>query len=234
MANNSSQATLSPSLPAALFHEEELQSLAIACGLSAEMYGDDVYLFAEECFSEVGEDENGRPVDCLVLMQEKLRRLDPAAYPPISLHGASSCSKMRPDEFGGFAHFITRDEIRSGSTWEWLREQTDSGGDLAEAARACHTAVALATDGRLPRAVTDDPAAEGRPYSVLLLYPDYADDGGSESYYAFVTASDPIEAVALAQQLAVAAQEGIEIEPDDFSPLLVIEGHHYGEPLFNK
>ena len=72
------------------------------------------------------------------------------------------------------------------------------------------------------------------PYSVLLLYPDYANDSGYETYYALVEAADPDEAVAAAQREAVAAQEGIEIEPDDFIPLLVTPGHHDSEPLFNK
>jgi hypothetical protein len=82
----------------------------------------------------------------------------------------------------------------------------------------------------------EPPATAGwsKPYSVLLLYPDYANDNGTETYYAFVEASDPIEAVAAAQRQAVAAQDGVDIEPDDFAPLLVTQGHHYGEPLFNK
>ena len=83
----------------------------------------------------------------------------------------------------------------------------------------------------------DSPAASDtvqNPYSVLLLYPDYADDTGHETYYALVEAADPDEAVALAQRQAVAAQDGIEIEPDDFHPLLVTPGHHHSEPLFNK
>ena len=75
---------------------------------------------------------------------------------------------------------------------------------------------------------------EQNPYSVLLLYPDYANDSGYETYYALVEAADPDEAVAAAQREAAAAQEGIEIEPDDFHPLLVTPGHHDSEPLFNK
>ena len=71
-------------------------------------------------------------------------------------------------------------------------------------------------------------------FSVLLLYPDYADGTGYETYYAFVEASDAIEAVAVAQRKASAAQDGMDIEPDDFLPLLVTPGHHYGEALFNK
>lgn len=81
----------------------------------------------------------------------------------------------------------------------------------------------------------EPPAARGnKPYSVLLLYPDYANDSGTETYYAFVEASDPIEAVAHATRQAVAAQEGVVFPPDDFTPLLVTPGHHSSEALFNK
>ncbi len=124
MANNYYQATVSPELPATLFHEEELRSLEIACGLACDRDGDNLYFFAEESFGEEGEDEDDQRVDCLILMQEKLRQLDSVAYPHIIIHGAASCSKMQPDEFGGFAHIITRDAVRSISTWQWLHEQT--------------------------------------------------------------------------------------------------------------
>lgn len=100
-------------------------------------------------------------------------------------------------------------------------------GDLAEAARACSDAIADATAAHPPR-------SGPRCYSVLLLYPDYANDSGTETYYAFVSAADPIEAVSIAQQQASAAQEGVTIDPDDFAPLLVTQGHHDSQPLFNK
>lgn len=107
-------------------------------------------------------------------------------------------------------------------------------GDLAEAARACDAAVALATIGFALSDNADDHPVTVRPYSVLLLYPDYVNDSGSETFYAFVTAADPITAVAEAQRRAAVAQTGIDIVPDDFAQLLVTEGHHYSEPLFNK
>jgi hypothetical protein len=72
-----------------------------------------------------------------------------------------------------------------------------------------------------------------KPYSVLLLYPDYLDDTGYETFYAFVEAVGPIEAVHLARRKAVAAQTIDIDDPTDFHPLLVIEGHHYGQPVFN-
>jgi len=208
MANNYSQATVSPELPARLFTEDELLSLQIACGLSTERYEQNLYFFAEENFCERGEGDDGFGVDCPALMQEKLRQLDPASYPHITIHGAATCSKMRPEEFGGFAYFITRSDIRYISTWQWLHEQAH------------------------PNAAP--PPAEAKPYSVLLLYPDYANDSGTETFYAFVQAADAIAAVAQAQRQAVAAQEGIEAEPEDFAALLVTQGHHASEPLFNS
>ncbi len=92
---------------------------------------------------------------------------------------------------------------------------------------------------KLPRsqweAVPTDGSDSGKkPYSVLLLYPDYANDSGTETYYAFVEALDPIEAVAVAQREAVTAQDGLDVDSEDFAPLLVTPGHNYSEPLFNK
>ncbi len=78
----------------------------------------------------------------------------------------------------------------------------------------------------------DDPAK--KPYSVLLLYPADVNDGGVETYYAFVEAPDPIAAVALARRQAVTANECLEFEPEEFASLLVTEGHHADQPLFNK
>jgi hypothetical protein len=104
-------------------------------------------------------------------------------------------------------------------------------GDLAEAARACRDAVALVTDGRPPWDITDGAL---KPYSVLLHYPDYIGDYGTETYYAFVEASNPIDAVTAARGQAVAANDCVEIDPEDLAPLLVTKGHHYGEPLFNQ
>jgi hypothetical protein len=72
------------------------------------------------------------------------------------------------------------------------------------------------------------------PYSVLLLYPEYANDTGYETYYAFVEAPGPAEAVAAARRKALAAQDGVVFPPDDFLPLLVTAGYNYGEPLPEK
>jgi hypothetical protein len=120
MVDRYNKATVSPSLPASLFSEEELRNLESACGLSSERDGENLSFFAATWFCDEAEDGS---LDSLGFMQTKLRQLDPAAYPHIEIHGAATCSKIGPDELGGFAYFITRDEIRSISTWRWLYEQ---------------------------------------------------------------------------------------------------------------
>jgi hypothetical protein len=103
-------------------------------------------------------------------------------------------------------------------------------GDLAEAARACGAAIAEATTtSSPPPAAAIDLAT--KPYSVLLLYPDWTNDDSTETYYAWVDAPDSLAAVAEAQRQALAANEWTDRDPADFAPLLVTEGHHYGHPM---
>ena len=65
-------------------------------------------------------------------------------------------------------------------------------------------------------------------WTVLLLYPDYlAEQYGEETYLAWVNATDPEGAIKLAQAEAAMDQcVGYRIDPEDFLPLLVIEGNH--------
>jgi hypothetical protein len=61
-----------------------------------------------------------------------------------------------------------------------------------------------------------------KPYSVLLLYPDYISEGDDTSYE-HVMADSPDQAVEFARQLAANATECED--PTDFDILLVTEGH---------
>jgi hypothetical protein len=128
---------------------------------------------------------------------------------------------------------VTDDGTEDHGDMEW---DDDSYAECAK----CHRHGTLkdfeVTTQPLSECEADSPSAADpakKPYSVLLLYPDYVTDGGTETYYAFVEAPDPNAAVAQATRQAVAAQEGVAYEPDDFAPLLVTEGHHASQPLFN-
>ena len=64
-------------------------------------------------------------------------------------------------------------------------------------------------------------------YSVLLLLPDYlAEDFGSDTYLAWVTARNATQAVRTAQDQAADQHqsEGAECNAGDYHPLLVAEG----------
>lgn len=122
MANNYTNATVTPWLPKTSFTEDELEGLSEACGLTYEESDGHLYFFAEEWFTEEGEDSEGEAVNCTAMLQEKLKGMDPKEYPHLVIEGACYCGKMRPGEFGGFAYFITREEVRYVSTWAWLHE----------------------------------------------------------------------------------------------------------------
>jgi hypothetical protein len=115
----------------------------------------------------------------------------------------------------------------------------DRDDEALESERPCNVR-AEQFDGswlKLPRSEWDTESsadAGTKPYSVLLLYPDYANDTGHDTYYALVEAADANEAVAAARRQAVAAQDSVIFPSLDFIPLLVTPGHHRSEPLFNK
>ena len=68
-----------------------------------------------------------------------------------------------------------------------------------------------------------------KPYSVLLLYPDYlASTYGEETYDDFTHATSPEEALAKVRTLATSLQgpQWAEMAPTDFGCLAVTQGHH--------
>jgi hypothetical protein len=115
---------------------------------------------------------------------------------------------------------------------EFLRANDDGEDDVRSRIAAGEAALAEADAAGIAPAAP--PAT--KTYSVLLLYPDDVNDGGKETYYAWVEAADPIAAVAEALRQALATNEWTEddVDPDDFAPLLVLEGHHYGQPTSNQ
>lgn len=78
--------------------------------------------------------------------------------------------------------------------------------------------------------------SRGEPYTVLLIYPDYlAENYGEDFYTAYVRAKDPKEAITLAQQEAILAQDYYQFfDPNldgycplaDFAVVAVFAGKH--------
>ena len=70
-----------------------------------------------------------------------------------------------------------------------------------------------------------------KPYTVLLLYPDYLNDNYDDTFLAYVKAENPEGAVDVAQRAcsnAYSAKDDAEEDrpdPNAFAPLVVFAGH---------
>jgi hypothetical protein len=153
MADNFTQCTVTPALPldrnpgiAYLLTEwvdfEDLEDLNeenckpdewAATQLAMQIKLDDDYFvldYSRDYDQELGEfcyylysRGNGLTEEHATILQMMLHELPEDDFPYIEVEGAHTCSKMRQGEFGGFACFITRKNIRWVSTGMWLEEQ---------------------------------------------------------------------------------------------------------------
>lgn len=73
------------------------------------------YLYFEEYLGSSG----------TVILQHILKSLPEKEYPFICIEFAITCSKMRPDNFGGGAIFITRDDIDYFNTEDWIERKVE-------------------------------------------------------------------------------------------------------------
>lgn len=136
MTDYLSQSIFQPSIPKQLITDEDRRFFD-AFSISIVPDGDDkVYLYAEDwCTAGVlpGED----PKDDIELseddlydrFQEIIRRSN-GELPWILKESSYSCSRMRPDGFGGSAVFITADDVQFCSTSCWLEQrkhETETG-----------------------------------------------------------------------------------------------------------
>lgn len=62
-----------------------------------------------------------------------------------------------------------------------------------------------------------------KPYTVLLLYPDYENSNGDDTYLAHVEADSPNQA---ASEALCQVEFDTEIDREDFAVLFITEGHH--------
>ena len=104
MADNYEQATVTPYFPAEIVkkYEEELGNLNVNST-------DDGYIYVEDGCQDWDE--------FIALLQKMLKE---AEMDYCYVEGASTCSKMRQGEFGGFAQFITQDDCIFLNTGSWL------------------------------------------------------------------------------------------------------------------
>jgi hypothetical protein len=100
---------------------EELQEALNASSTTNSAIAD----YAAERLAAASPDDIGVDLDfsctpCEVILQDIVRRSETLDY--VTLVSAFTCSKMRPDGFGGMATLITADTIRGKSTSDFLEE----------------------------------------------------------------------------------------------------------------
>jgi len=190
MADYFSQAIFQPSIPKRLITAEDRRFIE-AFGITLEADGEDkFYLYADDwCTGGILDAED--PKDDLELseddlfarFQEIIGRSN-GELPWISKESAYTCSRMRPDGFGGSAIFITADEIRYCSTSQWLEErisemETGDRGPGTDDPPPAKPLVGIILDGGLVQCVVS--ALPEQLPNLDLLVIDYdvegADDG---------------------------------------------------------
>lgn len=128
MADNYSQSVLQPYLPKHLINDESRRILE-AFSITIDPIDDDLlYLYAED-WSTTGYIKNdaGEEIeldeDDLYSCFQQIIRGSNGELTWISRETAYTCSKMRPEGFGGSAIFITADEVQYVSTSDWLQQK---------------------------------------------------------------------------------------------------------------
>lgn len=134
MADNYCQVTITPLIPPAAVTEED-RKLLEQFGFSMETDTDGNLYFYHENYAgsayaevegedgeivekDIGEDEVFEALQGIVQRTDELDCL--------FVEGAYTCDRMRPGEFGGFAVFISANEIDHISTIGWLGDKKDT------------------------------------------------------------------------------------------------------------
>jgi hypothetical protein len=118
MTNYYIQAVVHPTIPRHLV-DARTQALLESAGFTFEASGQDWYLYVEEGLGACWDEETGERIEYEQVLQDVLKRAgDELDY--LTIEAALTCDKMRPDGFGGFAVFITAEEIDDWSTNGWL------------------------------------------------------------------------------------------------------------------
>jgi len=190
MADYYSQAIFQPSIPKHLLTDEDrrfIEAFSITLEPDSE---DKFYLYADEwcCNGYLDSQEpDGEEIeltedDLLNLFQEIIRRSN-GELPWISKESAYTCSKMRPDGFGGGAIFITADDIQYSFTGQWLEErisETETGniGPGTDDPPSAKPIVGVILEGGLVQSVISN--APERISDLDLIILDYDVEGFEE------------------------------------------------------
>ena len=81
-------------------------------GFDFEIRHGEIFIFAEE---------SGNPDNAALFVQKFLQKFDQKSG--VGFSYCTSCDKMRPNEFGGGAFFVTADEIKHIDVFQWVDDR---------------------------------------------------------------------------------------------------------------
>jgi hypothetical protein len=129
MADYYTEVVVEPFIPKALISEQDLKWLRLY-GFQNQMVvteeGEGIYLYAPEysCSAwDLVEEEDGPhqvefDEDMLHAFFQRVIDASKGRLKYLCLHAACTCSKPRPDGFGGWVTFLTKDDQRHMNTWQ--------------------------------------------------------------------------------------------------------------------
>lgn len=123
MADNYNQMIIAQSIPRDLINVEDEEFLQLF-GIEIYKNPNGYYLYAED-YSSFAEDETGKEFDeeDLINFLQRLIIKSDGELRYIAMEGALTCSKMRPGKFGGYAIFVTEDNVEYVSTGQWISDR---------------------------------------------------------------------------------------------------------------
>lgn len=190
MADYMNQSVFQPSIPKHLLTDDDRRFIE-AFSITLEADGEDkLYLYADEwcCNGYLDSEEpDGEEIelsedDLFSRFQEIIRRSN-GELPWISKESAYTCSRMRPDGFGGGAVFITADDIQYSFTGQWLEQriseaETGDIGPLTEDPPPLKPIVGVVLEGGLVQSIVTNVPEQFPDMDVIIL--DYDVEGFEE------------------------------------------------------
>lgn len=130
MADYYTTGTVSPEIPCEFITAEDIEFIK-RFGFETEEFDKSgvkhCYFYAPEYSSVALDIINGEEIEIgeekLFRVFQKILRRSKGKLPYIYLSFVHTCSRYRPDGFGGSAVFITDKTIKWVSTWGWLSKQ---------------------------------------------------------------------------------------------------------------
>jgi hypothetical protein len=190
MADYYSQAVFQPLIPKQLINDEDRRIIEAFSITLEDDGGDKFYLYADEwCCSGYldSEEPEGEEIelsedDLFNRFQEIIRRSN-GELPWISKESAYTCSRMRPDGFGGGAVFITADDIQYSFTGQWLEErisETETGdtGPITDDPPPSKPIFGVILEGGLVQSIVSNAPERLQDMDVIIL--DYDVEGLEE------------------------------------------------------